>query len=238
MRAAGNLTVAGDEKLWKYFRLERFITTIETGFIYFAAASQFVDPFEGAVTIQPPGVAPVPTDQGTQSAFRELKRLTKVSCWHRASYESDAMWNLYAGQHKGIAICTTPDRIQKALRPYRIKPSYEPEDIWVGGVEYVDLTQGRTPSGMLDRFFYKHNAFAWEREYRVAISLREAEESGVQVPLQGIFVEADLNILIDRIVLGSTTTSDDRNTVVEELTKRGLEDRPELSTLLGQPQYF
>lgn len=237
VRASGS-AVSGDEQLWKYFRLDRFLTTIATGQIYFAAANQFADPFEGAIAVQLPGNPPVPTDSGVQHAFRELKRLTKISCWHRASYESDAMWNLYAGQHKGIAICTTPDRIRQAFKPFRLSPSYEPEDMWVGAVAYMDLTQGRTPSGMLDRFFYKHSAFAWEREYRLAISLRIAEEFGVQVPADGIPVDVDLEQLIDRIVLGSTTTSDERAVVTDHVHRVGLASRLELSTLLGSPQYF
>lgn len=27
-------------------------------------------------------------------AFAELRRLTKINCWHRADYESDAMWTI------------------------------------------------------------------------------------------------------------------------------------------------
>jgi hypothetical protein len=42
----------------------------------------------------------------------------------RAAYESPAMWKLYAGEHKGIAICTTPDRMRAAFKPFRLKPEY------------------------------------------------------------------------------------------------------------------
>jgi hypothetical protein len=114
------------------------------------------------------------------------------------------MWKLYAGAHKGVAICTTPDRMQKAFKPFRLKPEYGIEDLWAGSVDYVDLTQVRMRgAGMLSRFFFKHRAFEWEREFRLAISVRTAEEFAVSVPPDGIFVEVDLKVLIDRIVLGS-----------------------------------
>jgi putative SOS response-associated peptidase YedK len=56
-------------------------------------------------------------------------------------------------------------------------------DAKAGPVEYVDLTQIRMKgAAMLDRFFYKHRAFEWEREFRLAISLRAAEEFGLRSP--------------------------------------------------------
>jgi len=233
--------VDDEEKLWKYCRLERFISTLSDSRIYFASANQFVDPFEGAVAVQvnvpPPDPRYAEMDSG-ERAFFELKRLTKISCWHRAAYESDAMWKLYADEHKGIAICTTPERMRAAFKPFRLKPEYGIEDLWAGPVQYVDLTQVRmSGAGMLDRFFFKHRAFEWEREFRLAISVRMAEEFGFHVPLDGIFVDVDLTVLVDRIVLGSTTTPVERATVTEQVRRVGLDDRLELSSLLGKPRY-
>lgn len=235
-------TIVADETLWKYFRPDRFISTLSDGNIYFASANQFDDPFEGAVAVQQP---PQETDprysemEATEQAFFQLKRLTKISCWHRADYESDAMWKLYAGVHKGVAICTTPDRMRKAFKPFRLKPEYEVEDLWAGPVDYVDLTQVRMKgASMLGRFFFKHRAFEWEREFRLAISLRTAEEFAVSVPTDGISVQVDLNMLIDRIVLGSTITDEEREVISEHVAQAGLEDRLELSSLLGLPRYI
>ncbi|PTM96517.1 hypothetical protein C7449_103536 [Mycoplana dimorpha] len=176
--------------------------------------------------------------ESVEHAFFQLKRLTKISCWHRAAYESDAMWKLYAGEHKGIAICTTPDRMRAAFKPFRLKPDYGVEDLWGGPVQYVDLTQVRMRDvAMLDRFFFKHRAFEWEREYRLAISVRTAEEFGVRAPEHGILVDVDLPTLVERIVLGSTTTEAERATVAQHVAAAGLSDRLKLSTLLGQPRY-
>jgi hypothetical protein len=38
-----------DVSLWRYFTTQRFIQLLESSTIYFAAAHQFEDPFEGAV---------------------------------------------------------------------------------------------------------------------------------------------------------------------------------------------
>lgn len=221
--------------------MKRFISMLSESQIYFASANQFIDPFEGAVAVQAQPLSRDPRyteTEHTERAFFQLKRLTKISCWHRASYESDAMWKLYAGEHKGIAICTTPGRMRAAFRPFRLKPKYEIEDLWGGPIEYIDLTRVRMKTAsMLGRFFYKHRAFEWEREFRLAISLRGAEEYGVAVPPDGVFVALDLRILVDRIVLGATTTVDDRKIVTQHVVRAGLEDRLELSTLLGVPRY-
>ncbi len=231
----------GDETLWKYFRFERFLSMLAEHRLYFASANQFTDPFEGAVAVQMNAPPPDPRYaqlEDVEHAFFALKRLTKICCWHRAAYESDAMWKLYAGEHKGIAICTTPDRIRAAFEPFRLKSEYGVEDLWGGPVQYLDLTKVRMRgASMLERFFFKHRAFEWEREYRLAISLRMAEEFGAQVPEDGINVDVDLSVLIERIVLGSTTTEPERATVAEHIAAAGLSDRLELSTLLGQPRY-
>ena len=144
MHKIGDPAPESNETLWKYFRFERFLSTLAENRIYFASANQFIDPFEGAVAVQlnvPPLDPRYAEIESVDRAFFELKRLTKISCWHRAAYESDAMWKLYAGEHKGIAICTTPDRIRAAFKPFRLNPEYGVEDMWGGPVQYVDLTQ-------------------------------------------------------------------------------------------------
>jgi len=63
-----------------------------------------------------------------------------------------------------------------------------------------------------------------------------AEEFAVSVLADGIFVDVDLGVLVDRIVLGSTTTTEERATVANHVERAGLRDRLELSTLLGTPR--
>ena len=141
VRIIGNQELNMSEPLWRHFKTERFMELLQSSQLYFASARQFEDPFEGAVAVLPPGF-PVDTcyakPEFGENAFEELRRLTKVSCWHRASYESDAMWQLYAGSKKGVAVRTTPERIKFAAKPFHLKPEYRHEDLWAGNVKYVD----------------------------------------------------------------------------------------------------
>ena len=154
-----------------------------------------------------------------ENAFRELKRLTKINCWHRADYESDAMWKLHAEEGKGVAICSTPERIGEAFRPLRLDPSIGIEDMWAGDIRYEDLSKVRVKSGILERFFVKHQAFSSEQEFRLAISLRTAEENSVDIPDLGIKVSVNIPTLITRIILGPALTLEDRDFVTASARK-------------------
>ncbi|WP_234802393.1 DUF2971 domain-containing protein, partial [Xanthomonas citri] len=228
------------ERLWRYFKTERFVSLMDTGTLYFASARQFEDRFEGAVAVLPPGFPVDPrysAPQFYERAFEELRRLTKVSCWHRAEYESDAMWQLYAGSRKGVAVRTTPDRIRAAAQPFRLKPEYGQEDLLAGHVNYADLLKERLNVSMAERFWYKNLAFSWEREFRLAVSMRMAEEFGVAVPEFGIHVEFDLDVLVDKIYLGPSLIDEEIAVIRASADQRGLGDRVRISSLRGQPRY-
>jgi len=242
MRSVWNGEDVGDnEPLWRYFRADGFVTTLDTSTLYFAAATEFEDRFEGAVAIQP---ADFPIDpryrepELIERAFEQLRRLTKLSCWHWADYESDAMWKLYASARKGVAVRTTSGRLRRALRPFRLAPHYGDEEPFWGAVRYVDLLKERLRIGMLERFFTKHRAFEWEREFRIAISLRTAEEFGAEVPELGIGVAFDPDSLIEFAYLGPALQESERDQLVSSLERAGLRSRLVISSLLGRPRYI
>ena len=229
------------EPLWRYFKTDRFLETLQISSLYFAAARQFEDPFEGAVAVLRPGF---PVDQryakpGWQErAFEELRRLTKVSCWHRSAYESNAMWQLYASARKGVAIRTNAERIQAAAKPFRLKSEYGHEELWAGNVNYVDLLKERLSVSTMDRFWFKHMAFSWEREFRLALSFEMAEEFGVRIPELGVQVEFDIPQLVDRIYLGPGLSEEDIVAIRIAAKQHGLEDRIRVTSMLGSPRYI
>lgn len=241
MRIIGNQNLNMSESLWRYFKTDRFLDLMRSSQLYFASARQFQDPFEGAVAVLSPDF---PVDsryvehERHEQAFEELRRLTKVSCWHRANYESDAMWQLYAGDRKGVAILTNAERIRAAAKPFRLKPEYGHETLWVGNVNYVDLLKERLRVGTMERFWYKHMAFSWEQEFRMAVSVASAEEFGVNVPEHGIKVEFDLPQFVDRIYLGPSLSSNDIDAIRGVAKEHGLEDRITVTSMLGTPQYI
>jgi len=241
MKELTNDTIDWNQKCWRYFQLDKFIDSLREGNIYFAAANQFEDKFEGAVCIEPKNEnheLPSPAFDMINRAFQGLKRLTKINCWHKENYENDAMWKLYSNDKKGIAITTTPQKMSVALKPYRLKPEYGVEDLYIGNVEYVDLSTHYVETTMLNVFFHKHIIYSYENEIRLAISLRQAEEFGVKVPELGIFVQVDYSQLIDEIIIGPNINSEDRETLFNVVRESGLESRIKDSCLLYKPRYI
>jgi hypothetical protein len=214
---------------------------LENAKLYFAATTQFADRFEGAAAVLPPDFPIDPRylePEQMDEINRRFKRLYKVNCWHRADYESNAMWHLYAEQSKGVAICSTPDRMRAAINPFRLRPTWGTEDLWAGPVRYVDLLQVRLRSLGNDRYFHKHRAFEWEREFRLLISLLQADEFTGEAPDDGIEVEVKLDALIERVMVGPELSKDEMEIVIEQSKKAALGDRICKSSLLGEPRVF
>jgi hypothetical protein len=235
-----NEVVSPDQPLWRYLRAQRFVESVESRLIHFPSARQFEDPFEGAVAVLSHDW-PVDPRYGDlehgDKAFEELRRLTKISCWHCADYESDAMWKLYAASRKGVAVRTTAARLQAALQPFRLAPDYgEEEPLW-GKVGYRDLHAERLRVGRVERFFIKHRAFEWEQEFRIVISVRMAEEFGVPVPEGGIDVPFDPAVLVESAYLGPDLSDSERVAIRDAYAAAGLGARLLTSTLLGRPRY-
>lgn len=220
-------------KVWRYFDLDKFISLLEKKALYFASTRQFDDAFEGSITRRhyEYRLKKASNGFGTDSdfyrkhvsnAFYELTRLTKISCWHINDHESAAMWQLYLRDGKGIAIQSTLGRLQTSLEPFRLKPEYGEETINIGKVKYIDYrTEVMHDKTMLGRFFYKRKSFAHEKELRVAVSLRMAEEFGVNVPEKGVFVNADLNTLLSAVHLAPSVNSEFRQKVSKLITSHG-----------------
>ena len=243
MQAIENATIRRNELLWRYMSIERFEDVVMRSQLYFAAATQFPDDFEGAVAIMPPGFPVDPryeTMDHTERAFHGLKQLTKISCWHRADYESNMMWKLYGDTDKGVAIRSTYDRMQVACRPFRLAPNYGAETIFAGPVTYVDFLEVRLQHvHNVTRFFNKHRAFATEQEFRFAISLAGAVDGGAggDVPEEGVSVEVDTDALVEGVVLGPQLSDADCDRVVQCADTVRLGDRVTRSVLSGRPRY-
>lgn len=227
--------------LWRYLKTDRFLSFLETGSLYFSPVTGFDDRFEGAVAVIPPQfIDPRYRELDfTEKAFETLKEDTNVSCWHQAEHESDAMWKLYAEEAKGVVICSTLSRMRFALKPFFFtQQAREPENLWIGPVRYVDLTQVRiNPSG-IQRFFYKHVVFEFEREFRLAFNLEFARLWHGRSHPERIFVSADPKQLIERIILGPLLSNEARTQITEHVNNAGLGDRLVNSILLGQTRYI
>lgn len=235
-------TINWEQKCWRYFKLDRLIDALENGYMYFPSANEFEDGFEGATLITSDKIQNLIDETSSlyyiNKAFKELKRLTKINCWHKADYENDLMWKIYSEDKKGVAITTTPEKMKDAFKPYKIKSEYADEDLYIGNVEYVDLSLKHINDTMLGIFYYKHIVFNSENEIRLSISLRMAEEFGVIVPEKGIFVMVDYTLLIDEIILGPHISADDRNRLMTTINKLGYGTKIKNSCLNYNPIFI
>ena len=230
-------------KVWRYMTLDRFQSLLQASALYFAAARQFTDQYEGAISrIDNQRRAAHWSDVGAgnhiSEAFEELRRLTKISCWHMSDHESEAMWRLYVAEGRGVAVQTTIARLAASFSPFRLDPSYGEETIWLGAVRYLDYrTTGLPDRSMLGRFFCKRRSFSHEAEMRAVISLRQAEEFAVQVPEKGILVGVDLERLIERVFV-APGVSDEFVADVQCALKKAALSTPVERTELDDPVYY
>lgn len=243
--------VREDVAIWRYLDPEKLLSLLETRSLYFASAKQFADKFEGSISH--PHVEHRKkanqhafgsdfdfirkTESFATKAFQELTRLVKISCWHQNDFESAAMWELYLRDGKGVVIRSTVERLARSIGEYRIQPQFGAENIWLGAVKYIDFDRDQLKPGMLDRFFFKRKSFCHENEFRAAISLRLAEEHGVQVPEDGVFVPVDLVQLIEEIRIAPQLDQSFAEEIKRVLKKHGLKVETKQSDLDKDPIY-
>lgn len=190
--------VAPEAELWRYFSVNRFLETLTGRRLHFSAATQFNDPFEGAVEVVPSHEVGRPlgiAHQGLEDAFAALKRLTKISCWHIATSESDAMWRLYAARGRGVAVVSSLRRMQSSFLPFKLAPEYGVETLKFGSIRYVDLTTRRLNVNNLLRFY--HNLCA----VTVEVISRDVRDPGSLIP--GLTSSSRLEILAGPTVLSA-----------------------------------
>ena len=219
-------------KIWRYLDHEKFEDLISSKTLYFASARQFGEKFEGAISTskefklrhcaQEQSADLDLIRRSTQDAFEDLRRLTKISCWHINKYESAAMWEIYLKQGAGVAIQTTVGKLKESLGEFRLKPEFMPETIHFGAISYVDFSKHRVDSNMTNRFFYKRKSFSYEQEYRALISLRIAQEFVGEIPEEGIKVPIDPDKLIENIVVAPEIEPSYKAKIEEIIEKHGL----------------
>ena len=117
---------------------------------------------------------------------------TYVSNWHQAPAESMARWDAYAARGAFVALKTTLDRIQYALKNIDT-------EVIAGKVAHRDFTLSGAPADRTDLdgvLFYSRPALAHEQEVRLYTSL-----PGGQKPRAGVSVRIDLPDAIDEVVI-------------------------------------
>ena len=120
------MTLESDAPIWHYLDLAKYVGLLSRG-LFFAlpSALRLTDPWEGSwgeidctesldktVHASPDGVAKW---QEALQARHAKQDSYGVSCWHESRTESAALWRLYIPLGLGVAVRSTPARVQAAL---------------------------------------------------------------------------------------------------------------------------
>jgi hypothetical protein len=204
--------------LWRYVDLPRYLDLLLKQQLFFCRADKFEDPFEGQYTLQSKEellkeqMEKVTGYNGREEIINKVKEeiehleeehiakrtFVTINSWHYNTYENYAMWKIYAKGTYGIAIQTTYERLKR---------SFDTTDktVFIGKVAYYDTDCEPIPfRNTLLPFFRKRNIYQYENEVRCChVIPHEDEVFGWQEQDadDGIFVNVDLNVLIERIYI-------------------------------------
>lgn len=222
---------SSETKIWRYIDFTQFVSILDRRALWFGRADKFKDPLEGSfsrATVDTRELRyedsdiPIESLNKLAEAFRTYRKCAFMNCWHRSSYESAAMWDLYSIQNQGIAIRSTVGRLHDALTRNHnaiVEGQDIPEDrdidyiFIIGNVRYIDFDKHFVPENWLPApLFHKRQSYEHEKELRVLFSKNftevvtgEKPPSDIMEP--GEYVPVDLDILIDELYV--SPTSDD-----------------------------
>ena len=194
---------AQDILIWRYLDFPKFVSLLQTRSLYLARADRFDDPFEGSLSLSDKvkrdyllSLAPRNADVAplVPKIVPTLKKKTFIQCWHISDHESVAMWKIYSGQGKGIAIGTNVKRLVHAITSPEIK-------INVGPVRYIDYETGEVSPDFNDLtlFITKRREFSYEKEFRIVVQDSPQFED-VSLPEEAFKTEWMLPVNLDHLL--------------------------------------
>ncbi len=230
-------------KIWRFIDFTKFASLLETNSLFFARADLFPDYFEGAFTKHDIEKLQKVTnvENGIKKAM--LKNVTDIqkffpktrflNCWNINEHESAALWKIYTNNNEGVAIQST---FQK------LTDSFQKTDrlVHVGKVKYLDYeNESFGLNNVFLPFLHKRKSFEYENEIRAIVEEYPDElipEEFEKISKKGIYIEVDLNILIERMYVAPSAQSWFKDLVRSILTKYGMEKPIVDSTLDQRPQ--
>ena len=216
-----------DSIIWRFLDLAKFISLLKEESLYMTRADKFEDQFEGEVCSLENSDKydealmdyysdclegkPVSAQliQNEHYAIQMIRKNSFLSCWFEGSYESIAMWKLYASgkDSKGVAIKTTVGRLKKALA----------RDVEIGRIAYIDYSK-EWPNAN-EALWRKRLSFEYEHEVRV----RVITDGGLSLtPPEFMSLPVNLDELIETVFVSPLAGTWFKDVVVDILKKYGL----------------
>lgn len=200
-------------KIWRYIDFTKLVSLIDRKALFFSKAVTLAekgDKFEGLYpTAYFEEILKNTNSEHLKKTYKRLlgsksniREYIVINCWHINKVESAAMWKLYAGSGRGIAIQSTYNKLVESFH-------LNPDDVFIGIVKYIEDT---IPFGnMFYPFLYKRKYFEHEQELRaMTISLRK-DKDGKEIGKvknktdKGEYVPVDLDTLIEKIYISPTS---------------------------------
>ena len=214
---------------------------LEHGRLFFSRLDRFDDPFEGSVnqpTIELLDEALKPYSAQTsgrlvfEQTLPKLRKWTMVNCWHMNDFESAAMWKLYAVLDRAIAVQSTYGRLRESLKDAT-------ESIFIGKINYISYEADRMPvRNMFHPFLHKRRSFEHERELRAIVQFTEdAFKNEKEPPEDGIWVNCDLDILVEHICVSPSSPKWFRELLQQILKRYGRAFTLQQSSLAAKPLF-
>lgn len=223
--------------IWRYMDLAKFVALLLDRALFLSRADLLGDPFEGSSTQPTVNARTSYTDGDPKFSemlakiVRETRAFMYVNCWHMSSYESAAMWSLYAPRGLGVAIKSSIPRLTGTLTD-NFSDTRQP--IYVGLVHYVDYNATQIPEfNSFWPYVFKRKSFEHEKELRVVTSLWRDNEEG---PM-GFKAAVDPSSLVEAVYVAPESGEWYREVVQATARKFGLDCDVRESSIDTDPVY-
>lgn len=221
-------------KIWRYMDFAKFVWMLNHCCLYFCRVDilKIEDPLEGSY--QPNKFLksiPVKEAKNFVDKMNSCGPPRTVNCWHINGGESAAMWKLYGGVNKGIAIQSTFDRMVKAFKEF-------PDEVHIGKIRYIDYQKEMFKGDSIEIFepiLTKRKSFEHEKELRAVIW--ETSESTARDCDGSVLAKVELEELIENVYISPFSPVWCRDNVQVIVKKFGLEVPVLQSELDKQPLY-
>jgi hypothetical protein len=221
-------------KIWRYMDFVKFLWMIDHQCLYFTNVNKFKieDPFEGScIPSELLKNAPVDVAKYFVNQMNTCGPPITVNCWHLNDCESAAMWKLYTGENKGIAIQSTFNRMVKAFEKF-------PDSVHIGKIRYINYQKETFKGNAPDKFepiLTKRKSFEHERELRAVIW--ETSRDTPRTNDGSVLANVNLKELIENIYIFPFSPFWHRESAQAVVKKFGLDVPVLQSELDKQPLY-
>jgi hypothetical protein len=249
-------TPSPNTEIWRYTPLEKFLRLMGSRELHFTRASKFEDDFEGTVTARLEAdllewerawsMSPESSAE-FRAQRRRVRNSVGISCWHKATHETEGMWVRYGGAGDCVAIRSTVGRLIATL-PKKVNPHQSHiESVSIGEVDYIDFSRDTFPPyNTFYPYVHKRREFRHEQEVRAVLMITKGATAdseaglatGFRVTETGLLLSIDVGTLIEAVVVSPKASDALSRDVRAHLDRFGLTSTPVVkSSMAGAPIY-